>query len=159
MKQSRFTEARVTDGRWFRVPTVVDDFTRECLILIADTSLSGAREVREIGTMMTKRGRPTTIVSDNEFTSMAILSRRQGTAIQRHYITPGKPKQNGFIENFDGRFRDELLNEALFSTLTDARTQIATWKEDYIRHRPHFALGNIPPAEFAMRMRLEMLAA
>lgn len=67
--------------------------------------------------------------------------------------------QNGFIESVNGRFRDEFLNEVLFSTLTDARSQIGTWKEDYNRHRPHSALGNIPPAEFAMKMRLEMRAA
>jgi putative transposase len=67
--------------------------------------------------------------------------------------------QNGFIESFNGRFRDEFLNEVLFSTPTDARNQIATWKEGYDRHRPHSALGNIPPAEFAMKIRLEMLAA
>ena len=67
--------------------------------------------------------------------------------------------QNGFIESFNGRFRDEFLNEVLFSTLTDARSRIATWKQDYNRHRPHFALGNIPPAEFAIKIRLEMLAA
>ncbi len=67
--------------------------------------------------------------------------------------------QNGFIESFKGRFRDEFLNEVMFSTLAKARAQIATWKEDYNRHRPHSALGNIPPAEFAMKIRLEILAA
>lgn len=67
--------------------------------------------------------------------------------------------QNGFIESFNGRFRDEFLNQVLFSTLTDAHTQIATWKEDYNRLRPHSAIGNIPPAEFAMKIRLEMMPA
>jgi transposase InsO family protein len=88
------------------------------------------------------RGRPGTIVSDNgtEFTSTAILSWSQRTQIAWHYIAPGKPMQNGFLESFNGRFRDEFLNEVLFSTLTDARTQIAAWKEDYNRHRPHSAL-------------------
>jgi putative transposase len=155
------TSDAFTDGRRFRVLAVVDDYTRECLTLIADTSLSGARVVRALDTMSAKRGRPNTIVSDNgtEFTSQAILSWCQDTAIQWHSMAPGKPMQNGFIESFNGRFRDEFLNEGLFSTLTDARTQIATWKEDYNRHRPHSALGTIPPAEFAMQMRLEMLAA
>jgi putative transposase len=168
-----FISDAFTDGRRFRVLAVVDDFTRECLTLIADTSLSGARVVRELDTMIAKRGMPNTIVSDNgtEFTSTAILSWCQRTTVDWHYIAPGKPMQNGrrlsrtigvrllHIESFNGRFRDEFLNEVLFSTLTDARTQIATWKEDYNRHRPHSALGNIPPAEFAMKMRLEMLAA
>ena len=102
-----------------------------------------------------------TIVSDNgtEFTSTAILSWGQRTTTQWHYIAPGKPMQNGFIESFNGRFRDEFLNEVLFSPLSDARSQITTWKEDYNLHRPHSALGNIPPAEFAMKMSLEKLAA
>lgn len=156
-----FISDAFTDGRRFRVLAVVDDFTRECLTLIADTSLSGARVVRELDAVIAGRGRPNTIVSDNgtEFTSTAILSWCQGTATQWHYTAPGKPMQNGFIESFNGRFRDEFLNEVLFSTLADARTQIATWKEDYNRHRPHSALGNVPPAEFAMKIRPEMKAA
>ncbi len=83
----------------------------------------------------------------------------QRTDIAWHYIAPGKPMQNGLIESFNGRFRDEFLNEVLFSTLTDARTQIAAWKEDYNRQRPHSAFGNIPLAEFAKKIRLEMMAA
>jgi putative transposase len=156
-----FISDALTDGRRFRVLAVVDDFTRECLTLVADTSLSGTRVVRELDAVIARRGRPGTVVSDNgtEFTSTAILSWCQRTAVDWHYIAPGKPMQNGFIESFNGRFRDEFLNEVLFSTLTDARTQIAAWKEDYNRNRPHSALGNIPPAEFAMKIKLEMLAA
>jgi putative transposase len=156
-----FVSDAFTDGRRFRVLAVVDDFTRECLTLVADTSLSGTRVVRELDAVISWRGRPGTIVSDNgtEFTSTAILSWCQSTGIDWHYIAPGKPMQNGFIESFNGRFRDEFLNEMLFTTLTDARTQIAAWKEDYNRHRPHSALGNIPPAEFAMKIRLERRAA
>lgn len=156
-----FISDALTDGRRFRVLAVVDDCTRECLALVADTSLSGARVVRELDAVIARRGRPGTIVSDNgtEFTSTAILSWCQRTDNAWHYIAPGKPMQNGFIESFNGRFRDEFLNEVLFSTLADARTQIATWKEDYNHQRPHSALGNIPPAEFAMKIRLEMMPA
>jgi len=156
-----FISDALTDGRRFRVLAVVDDFTRECLTLVADTSLSGRRVVRELDAVIAQRGRPGTIVSDNgtEFTSMAILSWCQDTAIQWHYIAPGKPMQNGFVESFNGRFRDEFLNEVLFSTLTDARIQIAAWKDDYNRHRPHSALGNVLPEEFAMKIRLEKQAA
>ena len=156
-----FISDALTDGRRFRVLAVVDDFTRECLALVADTSLSGARVVRELDAVIARRGRPGTIVSDNgtEFTSTAILSWCQRTDIARHHIAPGKPMRNGFIESFNGRFRDGFLNEMLFSTLADARAQIDTWKEDYNRHRPHSALGNIPPVEFAMKIRLEMTAA
>ena len=140
---------------------VVDDFTRECLALVADTSLSGARVARELDAVIARRGLPATIVSDNgtEFTSTAILSWCQCTTVDWHYIEPGKPMQNGFIESFNGRFRDEFLNEVLFSTLSEARALIATWKEDYNSQRPHSALGNIPPAEFAMKIRPEKLAA
>lgn len=156
-----FISDAFTDGRRFRVLAVVDDFTRECLTLIADTSLSGSRVARELDAIIARRGRPNTIVSDNgtEFTSTAILSWCQRTTVDWHYIAPGKPMQNGFIESFNGRFRDEFLNEVLFSTLTDARSQIAAWKEDYNQHRPHSALGNIPPEEFAMKISLEKLAA
>ena len=156
-----FISDALTDGRRFRVLVVVDDFTRECLALVADTSLSGARVVRELDAVIALQGHPGTVVSDNgtEFTSTAILSWCQRTDIAWHYIAPGKPMQNGFIESFNGRFRDEFLNEMLFSTLADARAQIDTWKEDYNRHRPHSALGNIPPVEFAMKIRLEMTAA
>ena len=156
-----FISDAFTDGRRFRVLAVVDDFTRECLTLIADTSLSGSRVARELDAIIARRGRPNTILSDNgtEFTSAAILSWCQRTTVDWHYIAPGKPMQNGLIESFNGRFRDEFLNEVLFSTLTDARSQIAAWKEDYNQHRPHSPLGNIPPEEFAMKMRLEKLAA
>ncbi len=128
-----------TDGRRFRVLAVVDDFTRECLCLVADTSLSGARMARELDSLITKRGKPRTIVSDNgtEMTSMAILKWCQATQVEWHYIAPGKPMQNGFVESFNGSFRDECLNETLFSSLAQARAAITAWKEDYNRNRPH----------------------
>jgi transposase InsO family protein len=130
---------------------VVDDFTRECLTLVADTSLSGVRVGRELDAVIARRGRPQTIVSDNgtEFTSMAILGWSQGAGIEWHYIAPGKPTQNAFIESFNGRLRDELLNETLFSSLDHARDALADWKDDYNTVRPHSAIGNVPPAIYA----------
>ena len=156
-----FVSDAFTDGRRFRILAVVDDFSRECLALVADTSLSGLRVVRELDAIIARRGRPNTIVSDNgtELTSMAVLRWCQETTVEWHYIAPGKPMQNGFVESFNGRLRDELLNETLFSSLTEARSAITDWKEDYNNHRPHSALGNIPPAEFAMKIRLEKRAA
>jgi len=128
-----FVSDALTDGRRFRVLAVVDDFTRECLALVADTSLSGRRLARELDAVITRRGKPRTIVSDNgtEMTSMAVLEWCQGTHVEWHYIAPGKPMQNGFVESFNGSFRDECLNETLFSSLTQARTDITKWKEDY----------------------------
>ena len=116
-----FVSDTLTDGRRFRVLTVVDDFTRECLALVADTSLSGVRVGRELGVIIARRGKPHTIVSDNgtEFTSMAILRWSQTSGVDWHYIAPGKPTQNAFIESFNGRMRDELLNETLFNSLAN----------------------------------------
>lgn len=156
-----FVSDAFTDGRRFRVLAVVDDYTRECLALVADTSLSGLRVARELDALIARRGRPMTIVSDygTELTSMAILKWCQDTRVDWHYIAPGKPMQNGFVESFNGSFRDECLNETLFSSLAEARTQITLWKEDYNRQRPHSSLGNITPEEFAMKMALEKQAA
>jgi putative transposase len=156
-----FVSDAFTDGRRFRVLAVVDDFTRECLGLVADTSLSGARVVRELDAIMGRRGKPQTIVSDNgtELTSMTVLKWCQETGIEWHYIAPDKPTQNAFVESFNGRFRDECLNDTLFASLADARIEISKWKEDYNHERPHSALGNIPPAEFAMKQALDEKAA
>lgn len=156
-----FVSDAFTDGRRFRVLTVVDDHTRECLALVADTSLSGRRVVRELDAIIARRGRPLTVVSDNgtEFTSMAVLRWSQDHEIDWHYIAPGKPMQNGFIESFNGSFRDECLNETLFSSLPEARDRIGAWKEDYNTHRPHSSLGNLTPNEFATKLTLEKQAA
>ena len=156
-----FVSDAFTDGRRFRVLAVVDDFSRECLALVADTSLSGLRVTRELDALLAIRGRPAAIVSDNgtELTSMAVLKWCQQSGIEWHYIAPGKPMQNGFVESFNGRFRDECLNETLFSSLGQARAAIASWKEDYNLNRPHSALGNRSPAEFAAAIPLEIQAA
>ena len=156
-----FVNDAFTDGRRFRVLAVIDDYSRECLTLVADTSLSGMRVTRELNELIAKRGKPRTIVSDNgtELTSMAVLKWCQETGIEWHYIAPGKPMQNGFVESFNGSFRDECLNETLFSTLAEARTKITAWKGDYNTQRPHSSLGNMTPSEYAMKMTLEKQAA
>jgi putative transposase len=146
-----FVSDAMTDGRRFRILAVVDDFTRECLCLVADTSLSGIRVARELDLIIAVRGRPATCVSDNgtELTSMAILRWSQETRVEGHYIAPGKPTQNAFIESFNGRLRDELLNETLFVSLAHARALLADWMIDYNTVRPHSAIGNLPPADYA----------
>jgi putative transposase len=146
-----FVSDALADGRRFRILVVVDDFTRECLCLVADTSLSGRRVARELDAVIVSRGRPVTIVSDNgtELTSMAILRWSQETSVDWHYIAPGKPTQNAFAESFNGRLRDELLNETLFASLAHAREALTAWKHDYNTVRPHSGLGNLPPAVYA----------
>ena len=118
-----FVSDMLADGRRFRVLVVVDDFTRECLALVVDTSLSGMRVARELDAIVAVRGRPLMIVSDNgtELTSRAILQWQEDSRVEWHYIAPGKPMQNGFVESLNGRFRDECLNEHLFRSLPAAR--------------------------------------
>lgn len=146
-----FLSDAFTDGRRFRILAIVDDFTRECLALIADTSLLGIRVARELDALIAARGKPVMVVSDNgtELTSMAILRWSQQQQIEWHYIAPGKPQQNAFIESFNGRLRDELLNETLFASLVHARETLSLWKDDYNTVRPHSALGNLTPAAYA----------
>ena len=100
---------------------------------MADTSLSGVRVARELDRLMIERGKPRMVVSDNgsEFTSNAILTWADQSRVKWHYIAPGKPMQNGFIESFNGRLRDELLNETLFTSLAQARVALACWRTDY----------------------------
>lgn len=146
-----FVSDAFTDGRRFRIFTVVDDFTRECLCLVADTSLSGVRVARELDAVIALRGKPVMVVSDNgtELTSTAILRWSQERRIEWHYIAPGKPTQNAFIESFNGRLRDECLNETLFTSLAHARLVLAAWRRDYNTIRPHSRLGGRTPAEVA----------
>ena len=146
-----FIHDQLTDGRRFRILAVVDDCTREFLALIADTSISGRRVARELDDIIRQWGRPNTIVSDNgtELTSNAILSWADVTGVGWHYIAPGKPQQNGFIESFNGRLRDELLNETLFRSLPHARAILEAWRRDYNETRPHSKLGWMTPAAYA----------
>ena len=146
-----FVADQMTDGRRFRILTVIDNCTRECLALVADTSLSGRRVARELDAIILRRGRPDTIISDNgtEYTSNAILAWADETGVGWHYIAPGKPQQNGFNESFNGKLRDELLNETLFRSLPHARAVLETWRRDYNEHRPHSKLGWLTPAAYA----------
>ena len=145
-----FASDALSDGRRFRILAIVDDFSRECLGLVADTSLSGKRVARELDAIISVRGRPLTCVSDNgtELTSMAILAWSQEHRVEWHYIAPGKPQQNAFAESFIGRLRDECLNETLFTSLAHARAALAEWRHDYNTIRPHSGIGNVPPAAY-----------
>jgi putative transposase len=152
-----FVSDALIDSRRFRILAVVDDFTRECLALVVDTSLSGVRVVRELNRLAKFCGLPLMIVSDNgtELTSHAILRWQEEHGVEWHYITPGKPQQNGFAESFIGRLRDECLNEHLFSCLKEARRIIEAWRIDYNTDRPHTSLSGLTPIEFANRSRMD----
>ena len=146
-----FVHDQFACGRRFRVLNIVEDVTRECLAAIPDTSISGRRVARELTDLIAERGKPDMIVSDHgtEFTSNAILAWSKDHRVEWHYIAPGKPMQNGYVESFNGRMRDELLNESLFFGLDHARSAIAEWVEDFNTTRPHSSLGYQTPAAFA----------
>jgi putative transposase len=146
-----FVADALSDGRRFRILCIVDDFSRECLTMVVDTSLGGVRVVRELERLTLDRGMPAIIVSDNgtELTSGAVLRWATGK-LAWHYIEPGKPTQNAFIESFNSRLRDECLNEHLFLSLAEARETIDRWRHDYNHLRPHGSLGALTPTEFAL---------
>ena len=146
-----FVHDQLSNGRRLRILNVIDDVTKECLAAIADTSISGRRVARELDAVLARRGRPNLIVSDHgtEFTSNAMLAWAQTSRVEWHFIAPGKPMQNGICEAFNGRMRDELLNETIFYDLDHARSALARWVNTYNRQRPHSALGYMTPAAFA----------
>lgn len=127
-----FGHDQMASGQRFRVLNVIDDVTKQCLAAIPDTSISGKRVARELTTLVARHGRPKLIVSDNgtEFTANAILLWAKQTGVEWHYIAPRRPMQNGICEAFNGRMRDELLNETLFRDLDHARSAAARWVVD-----------------------------
>jgi len=138
------------DGRRFRILTVVDDFTRSCLAIDVDTSIGGRRVAQVLQRLIETRGTPARLVTDNgpEFISRALDAWAYAHGIDLHFIEPGKPNQNAYVESFNGRLRDECLNEHWFFSLGQARETIETWRLDYNAVRPHSALGDVPPEEF-----------
>lgn len=147
-----FVYDQFASGRRFRVLNVVDDVTRECLAVIPDTSISGRPVAHELTALIERRGNPGMIVSDTELTSNAILEWCAEHKVEWHYIAPGNTMQNGFVESFNGRIRDEFLNETLFRNLAHARDLLVAWATDYNTARPHSALGYQTPAGFALHM-------
>ena len=137
------------------VSDALTDSRRFQTLCVVDVSLSGVRVARELDRLIEQRGRPRMIVSDNgtELTSHAIFRWAQKQQVEWHYIAPGKPTQNAFMESFNGRLRDECLNERLFDRLGDARRIIEAWRIDYNEMRPHTSLGGLPPADYARRLR------
>ena len=151
-----FISDGLASGQAIRALTVLDHFTRECVAIEVDTSLSGERVARVLGQAGARRGWPQRIIVDNgpEFTSRCLTAWCEERGIQLTYIQPGKPVQNAFIESLNGRLRDECLNASWFRNLADAKTKIAAWREEYNRVRPHSSLGYLTPSEFAQRETL-----
>jgi putative transposase len=146
-----FVSDQLICGRRFRILAVYDVCSRECLGTIADVSLSGKRVIRELNLIIAWRGKPKAIVSDNgtELTCNAVLVWVEEMKIQWHYIAPGKPTQNAFIESFNGRLRDEFLNETMFASLAQARFALEEWRCDYNTVRPHSRIGWLTPAVYS----------
>lgn len=145
-----FVSDSLASGTRFRSLTIVDDWSRECPAIEVDTSITGARVVRVLERITQERGLPEVIVSDNgpEFISKALDRWSYDRGVKLHLIQPGKPTQNAYVESFNGKFRDECLNEHWFTTLLDAREKIERWRKEYNRERPHTSLGDRTPEEF-----------
>ena len=153
-----FMADEVFDGRRFRLLTIVDDFTRESLAIEVGQRLTGGHVADVLDRIGAVRGLPTRIRVDNgtEFTSKRLDQWAYVTGVTLEFSRPGKPTDNGLIEAFNGRLRAECLNENWFLSLDDARTKVESWRRHYNADRPHSALGNLAPREFAAsRSRVE----
>lgn len=143
----------VSSGKVIRMLTIVDDYTRECPAIEVDISLGGLRVRRVLDRIASERGLPEAIVLDNgpEFRGRALAAWSEERGVRLEFIQPGKPVQNAYAESFNGRLRDECLNANWFTSLSDARRKIETWRQDYNQQRPHSSLDYLPPAEFARK--------
>jgi putative transposase len=151
-----FVTDSLVNSRRFRALTIVDDHSRESPAIEADFSLTGERVTRVLDRLAVTRGLPAVITVDNgpEFISKALDAWAYAKGVRLQFIRPGKPVENAYIESFNGKFRDECLNEHAFRTLDEARHIIETWRCDYNHHRPHSSLGNLTPEEFANQDRV-----
>jgi putative transposase len=149
-----FVHDRLVNGRALRLLTVHDDYTRECLWIEVDTSLSGPRVTRVLDYLTELRGQPESLLTDNgpEFAGLALERWAHDRQVHHRFITPGKPSQNGYIESFNGKLRDECLNEHEFVTVVHARNLLEAFREDYNHARPHSSLGDLTPAEYAAKI-------
>lgn len=147
-----FVSDSLADGRRFRSLTVVDDFSRESPVIFVDRSIPGSKVAQILDGLGGTRGLPESIVCDNgpEFISSALDWWANERGVKIVHIRPGKPVENAFIESFNGKFRDECLNENWFTSLQDAKEKIEEWRKDYNRYRPHSSLGNKSPEEFLL---------
>jgi putative transposase len=156
-----FVHDSLTSGRGFRALTILDDFSKESPRIEVDTSLGGDRVARVLDELGKRRPLPREIVVDNgtEFTSLALDQWAHRRGIHLRFIRPGRPVENCFIESFNGKFRDECLNEHWFADLEDARKKIEKWRIDYNTNRPHSSLGQLTPKEFLNQWKQEQCHA
>jgi putative transposase len=150
-----FVMDSLANGRRIKCLTIVDDFSRECVDIATDHGIGGEYVVRLLEQAAQFRGRPGAVRTDQgpEFTSRAFMAWTHGRGVRHLLNDAGSPTQNAYIESFNGKFRDECLNEQWFESLTQARHEIARWRRDYNEVRPHSAIGRIPPAQFAAAHR------
>ena len=155
-----FVSDSLSNGRRIKCLTVADDFSHECVDIAVDFGISGQYVTRLLDQAAIFRGYPVAVRTDNgpEFTSRAFLAWTTLHGIRHILIQPGRPMQNGYIESFNGKFRDECLNEQWFQSLPQARDCIAEWRKDYNEVRPHSSLGRIPPSQFAQKQRIQIFA-
>lgn len=156
-----FISARLTNGRVFRILTVIDQFTRECVALQADVSMNGKKVASALNqARRERRSLPESITVDNgsEFSSKCLDAWAVETGVRLAFIRPGRPVENGFIESFNGRLRDEFLNVELLFSLPDAQNKLAQWRRDFNNARPHSALADRTPSEFAAVWRNQTIA-
>jgi putative transposase len=146
-----FVSDSLANGRRIKFLTVADDFSHECVDITVDWGISGLYVTRLLDRAAIFRGYPLAVRTDNgpEFTSRAFMAWAHSHGVRHILIQPGRPMQNGYIESFNGKFRDECLNEQWFETLHQAKTATAAWRQDYNEVRPHSSVGRIPPARFA----------
>ena len=147
-----FVSDQLANGRRFRVLNVVDDFSRECVLQVVDTSISGHRVARALDQLGRSLPRTIVVVNGPEFTSKAMFFWAKNRGVKLHFIQPGKPTQNAFVESFNGKFRDYCLDLYWFASMEDARETINTWRDHYNHVRPHRSLGKKPPAVFAQEV-------
>jgi len=146
---------RTTDGRAFKILNIIDEFSRECLSIKVERKIRSQDVIDELFNLSVFRGIPEHIRSDNgpEFTARAVRSWLDKLGVKTLFIEPGSPWENGYIESFNGKLRDELLNRELFTTLEEAKVLIGQWRREYNQVRPHSALGYQPPAPEAILTR------
>ena len=151
-----FMSDTLAAGRPFRTFNVVDGCSRECPAIEVATSIPGQRVTRVLDRLLETRGAPEALVADNgpEFTGKALDAWAYRHGVELHFIRPGKPIENAYVESFNGKFRDECLNENWFTDIEDARIKIEAWRRDYNEKRPHSSLGNLTPAQFVKNRRL-----